>query len=377
VPRRAAALLLAAALLGCRVSEPPPVRYVPASFADLPDWPSADPRPALEAFRKSCAALRAVGARCARPGAATSAPRVRDEGARSAPLRFDDPAFCDSLARACATAAEAEAPDTASARAFFERHFVPHRVLGRDGAQGLFTGYYEPRLDASRNKRAGFTVPIYAKPREARDGATLPSRAEIESGTVARDWTVLFWAADPIDVFFLHVQGSGRLVLAEGGFARVSYAGNNGHGYVAIGRLMRERGLLPEGGTSMQAIRAWLRVNPEAGRALMQENPRYIFFAEIPERDGPKGQQGVPLTELASLAVDPAFIPMGLPLWLDTNWPAEKAKLLRLLVVAQDTGSAIKGAVRGDIFFGSGRLAPDYAGRMAERGSYFLLMPKR
>jgi membrane-bound lytic murein transglycosylase A len=300
-------------------------------------------------------------------------PEQRDQGA---PRRFDDAGFCDALAKVCAAAATAETPAAAAARAFFEAHFVPHRVVGRDGAQGLFTGYYEPRLDASRKKRPGFAVPIYAKPPDAREGATLPTRAEIENGTAGAGWTVLFWAADPIDVFFLHVQGSGRLVLAEGGFARVSYAGNNGHGYVAIGRLMRERGLLPEGGVSMQAIRAWLRANPEAGRALMQENPRYIFFAEIPEGDGPKGQQGVPLTEFASLAVDPAFIPMGLPLWLDTNWPAEKEKPMRLLVVAQDTGSAIRGAVRGDIFFGGGRDAPELAGRMAERGRYFLLLPK-
>ena len=187
---------------------------------------------------------------------------------------------------------------------------------------------------------------------------------------------MLFWAKDPVDVFTLHIQGSGRIALDDGRFTRVAYAGNNGQGYVAIGRVMRERRLLPADGTNMPAIQAWLRANPEAGRALMQENPRFIFFREVPDTEGTKGQLGVKLTALASLAVDRGFIPMGLPLWLDTNRPREKTKPLRLLVVAQDTGAAIKGPVRGDVFFGSDRPALEYAGHMAERGRYFLLLPK-
>jgi membrane-bound lytic murein transglycosylase A len=205
----------------------------------------------------------------------------------------------------------------------------------------------------------------------------LPTRAEIENGAAAKGWRVLFWAKDPVDVFTLHVQGSGRIVLPDGSLARVAYAGNNGHGYVAIGRLMRERNILPEGGAHMPAIQAWLRANPEAGRALMQENPRFIFFREVPDGGGTKGQLGVALTPLASLAVDPSFIPLGLPLWLDTTWPIEKDKPMRMLVVAQDTGAAIKGPVRGDVFFGGDRPAALYAGHMAQRGRYFLLLPKQ
>ena len=337
------------------MSEKAPIRYLPATFADLPGWQDADPRSALEAFRLGCKApFRAPGA----------------------PLPIDAAALGQAFAKACGAAAAAETPDTASARRFFEAQFTPYRVLGPDGPEGLFTGYYEPRLDASRRKRAGYAVPIYALPPDAKGGAVLAARAEIENGDAAKTWRVLFWAKDPVDVFTLHVQGSGRLELAEGGFVRVAYAGNNGHGYVAIGRLMRERGLLPADGVNMPAIQAWLRANPEAGRALVQENPRYIFFREVPDAEGTKGQLGVRLTELASLAVDPAFIPMGLPLWLDTNWPAEKQRKLRELVIAQDTGAAIKGPVRGDIFFGSGRQALHYAGHMAERGRYFLLLPK-
>lgn len=355
--RRGALACAAVLLAGCSgVSDKTPVRYLPANFADLPGWAESDPRAALEAFRLGC------------KSPAVSQPR--------APLPVDAAAYRESIAKACRAAADADAPDTASARRFFAQNFTPYRVLGPDGPEGLFTGYYEPRLDASRQKRAGFTVPIYGLPPEAKGGAVLAARAEIENGAAARSWPVLFWAKDPVDVFTLHIQGSGRIVLEDGRFARVSYAGNNGHGYVAIGRLMRERKLLPADGTNMPAIQAWLRANPEAGRALMQENPRFIFFREVPDDGGTKGQLGTKLTALASLAVDPAFIPLGLPLWLDTNWPAEKAKPMRLLVVAQDTGAAIKGPVRGDVFFGHGPLAPHHAGHMAERGRYFLLLPK-
>ncbi|HEY7609767.1 MAG TPA: MltA domain-containing protein [Alphaproteobacteria bacterium] len=339
------------------MSETTPVRYLPASFAELPGWHNADPRSALAAFSLGC-----------RSPSGLRAP--------SAPLPIAAAGLGEALTHICRVAAEIDAPDPAAARGFFEAHFAPYRVLGPDGPEGLFTGYYEPRLDASRAKRAGYAVPVYGLPPEAKAGAVLPARAAIENGAAARAWPVLFWAKDPVDVFTLHIQGSGRLELPNGRFARVAYAGNNGRGYVAIGRLMRERGLLPADGIDMPAIQAWLRANPEAGRALMRENPRYIFFREIPDAEGTRGQIGVRLTALASLAVDPAFIPLGLPLWLDTNWPADKAKPMRLLVVAQDTGGAINGPVRGDVFFGSDRRAGLDAGRMAERGRYFLLLPK-
>jgi membrane-bound lytic murein transglycosylase A len=358
--RRLAFAVAAALLAGCSgVSEKAPVRYLPAAFADLPGWAEADPRAALDAFRLGCPAL---SARKDSPGV---------------PLPLSAEALGQGLPEACRKAAPAQTPDAAAARRFFEENFAPYRVLGPDGPEGLFTGYYEPQLEASRRKRAGYTVPIYAMPPEAKPGAVLATRAEIEDGAAAKAWPVLFWAKDPVDVFTLHIQGSGRIALDDRRFTRVAYAGNNGQGYVAIGRVMRERGLLPADGTNMPAIQAWLRANPEAGRAVMQANPRFIFFREMPDGEGTKGQLGVKLTALASLAVDRGFIPMGLPLWLDTNWPREKTKPLRLLVVAQDTGAAIKGPVRGDVFFGSDRPAPEYAGHMAERGRYFLLLPKQ
>ena len=355
--RAGLALLAAAALLGCSGVSELPVRYLPASFAELPGWQDADPRLALEAFILGCKTRG--GARAA-----------------SAPLPVNAAALDEAVAEACRLAAKTNALDPAAARRYFETNFTPYRVLGPNGPEGLFTGYYEPRLDASRTKRASYAVPIYGLPPQAKSGAVLPARAEIESGAAGKRWPVLFWAKDPIDVFTLHIQGSGRLALPDGRFVRVSYAGNNGRDYVAIGRLMKERGLLPADGVTMPAIQAWLRANPEAGRALMQKNPRFIFFREVPDAEGTKGQLGVKLTALASLAVDPAFIPLGLPLWLDTNSPAEKAKPMRLLVVAQDTGGAIKGPIRGDVFFGNDHQAALDAGRMAERGRYFLLLPK-
>jgi membrane-bound lytic murein transglycosylase A len=356
--RTALALAAAAALAGCSgVSETLPVRYIPASFADLPGWQDADPR----------LALQALGLGCESPSGLP---------ASTAPVPMKAAALGATMASVCRAASEADALDDGAARRFFEAHFTPYRVHGPDGAEGLFTGYYEPRLDAARTKRGGYAVPIHGLPPGAKAGAALPARADIENGAAGRRWPVLFWARDPVDVFTLHIQGSGRLALPDGRFARVAYAGNNGRGYVAIGRLMKERGLLPADGVDMPAIQAWLRANPAAGRALMQENPRYIFFRQVHDAAGTRGQLGVKLTAHASLAVDPAFVPLGLPLWLDTNWPADRAKPMRLLVVAQDTGGAIKGPVRGDIFFGSDRGAGLDAGRMAERGRYFLLLPK-
>lgn len=339
---------LALVLTGCAAPSDRAARYEPVPFAELRGWPPVDPRPALRAFGRSCKQLTAA-----------------------ASLGRDWRAACAEAEELTVTAA-ADAPII---QGFFGRAFEPHRVIGPDGPNGLFTGYYEPELRAARSKRPGYEVPIYAPPPGSSE--KLPARAEIESGIVAKDWTVLFWAADPVDVFTLHIQGSGRLALAEGGFTRIAFAGHNGYDYVAIGRIMRERHLLPPERSDMPAIRAWLRANPAAGLALMRENPRFIFFRELGDRGGPVGQSGVALTPMVSLAVDPRFIPLGALLWLDSNWPGAAARPLRTLTVAQDTGGAINGAVRGDLFWGTGESALAQAGIMSERGRYYLLLPRR
>ena len=200
------------------------------------------------------------------------------------------------------------------------------------------------------------------------------TRAQIAEGALAERDLELIWSDDPVDVFFLHVQGSGVVELPDGGTQRVGYAANNGHDFTAIGRELIRSGALDGQSMSMQAIRDWLRAHPERADDLMRRNARYIFFREI-HGPGPIGAQGVALTAGRSLAVDPSFLPLGAPLYLSTTYPATDEPLNRLMV-AQDTGGAIKGPVRGDFFWGSGESALAQAGRMKQEGRYWLLLPK-
>jgi membrane-bound lytic murein transglycosylase A len=203
-----------------------------------------------------------------------------------------------------------------------------------------------------------------------------PTRSEIDAGALAGKGSELLWVDDAVDAFFLHVQGSGRVVMENGQLVRLGFAGRNGHPYVAIGRELISRGAIPRERMSMQAIRAWLKANPGEASEVMALNPSFIFFRII-DGEGPIGAEGVPLTPGRSLAVDPAFVPLGLPIWLDTTDPLKPEQPLRRLVVAQDTGSAIKGPVRGDLFWGFGETAAAKAGSMNQRGRYFLLLPRK
>ncbi len=267
-------------------------------------------------------------------------------------------------------------------------------VAGPDGSDGLFTGYYEPELRGSRKRTAAYTVPLYRQPPDLVkvetegetqvgrmvDGRLRPyhTRKAIDGGVLAGQGLELLWLADPIDAFFLQAQGSGRVRLSDGGSLRVGYAASNGLPPTIIGRVLVERGELTKEAATMQTVRQWLRDRPAEATALMQMNARYIFFREIPG-DGPLGALGVALTPGRSLAVDPKRLPLGAPLWLDTTYPTgtpEAGQPLRRLVVAQDTGGAIKGAVRGDLYWGSGEDALRYAGPMKQRGRYYLLLPK-
>jgi membrane-bound lytic murein transglycosylase A len=203
-----------------------------------------------------------------------------------------------------------------------------------------------------------------------------PARAEIAAGALDGRAPVIAWAADPIDVFFMEIQGSGRLVFDDGRALHVSYVAQNGHPYVAIGREFIARGILPRDQVSMQSIRAWLQANPgPAAAEMMNSNPSYVFFRALDD-DGPIGAQGVPLTPGRSLAVDRKFLPFGLPIWLDADDPLDPAQRVRRLVVAQDTGGAIRGPVRGDVFWGAGAEAAEKAGRMRSAGRYWLLLPR-
>ncbi len=208
------------------------------------------------------------------------------------------------------------------------------------------------------------------------DGALRPyyRRAEVDDGALDGRGLELLWVDDPVDAFFLQIQGSGRVRLAEGGWVRVGFAGHNGHPYRSIGRVLIERGELDAESASLDGIRAWLRDHPEQARALMAENARYVFFRELPG-DGPVGAEGTVLTPGRSLAVDRRFVPLGVPVWVDAADPAGRAAPVRRLLVAQDTGGAIRGPVRGDLYWGTGEAAGRIAGRMRHRGTYYLLLP--
>lgn len=300
----------------------------------------------------------------------------------------------------CRAAAALNAPDDATARAFFEQWFQPHRVHATDGgATGLITGYFEPILHGSRARDARFRYPIRTRPSDlvVVDLAALhpelrgktvrgrlvgnrvvpyPARAEIDAQAPGDD-AVLLWVDDPYALFFLHIQGSGRVVLPDGETVAVGYADQNGHPYVALGKCLIDRGLMSAEAVTLPALRAWLQAHPDSARDLMNCNPSYVFFTEraLPAGTGPIGSMQAPLTPMRSVAVDPTFIALATPLWLATDHPQTRAPLRRL-VFAQDTGGAIRGPVRADLFCGSGEGAEQLAGTLKQSGELFALLPR-
>ena len=303
------------------------------TFQELPGWDQDDHAAALAAFLVSC-----------------------DD--------FEDPEW----QAICALARETTAP-----KAFFELLFRPVLVGGE--ATALFTGSFEPELDGSRTPSGPYRFPIYRKPPEVQAGQQWHSRAEIEErGLLAGRGLEIAWVDDPVEVFFLQIQGSGRIRLTDGSVIRVGYGGHNGHNYRSVGQEMIARGLLGPHEGSAEAIRAWVRRNPAQGQALLRLNPSYVFFREIrdlPAESGPLGAMLRPITPLRSVAVDPAFYPLGAPVWVEKGGEGP----LNRLMVAQDTGSAIKGVQRADIFYGTGETAGRVAGRVKDPGRMVVLLP--
>ena len=350
---------------------PPPVALPAAPFAVskwemLPDWQTTDLQPAWVAFLQSCRALK---------------------------NKPDWQAIC-------ARTVELAQPDNAVLRAFFEEGFTPYQVFNPDGSsQGLVTGYYEPKLAGSRIRTKRFRYPLYAVPDDLLTidlGEAYPqlkhlrlrgrlqgkrivpyyNRAEIETGKAALQGRELFWADNAVDLFFLQIQGSGRIELPDGNLVKVGYAEQNGHSYISIGKRLVETGELKLEEASMQGIKDWAERYPEKLDALLAQNPSYVFFRELPNGlSAPLGALGVPLTETYSIAVDPRTIPLGAPVFLATTYP-NTAEPLNRLVLAQDTGGAIKGAVRADFFWGFGEQAGTQAGRMKQSGQMWVLFPK-
>lgn len=256
-------------------------------------------------------------------------------------------------------------PPPGEGRDWIEGAFTP--VLIEDGAPALFTGYFEPELDARRSPAPGFPVPLYALPP---GGCTLSRREIEETGALAGH--EIAWLADPVDAFFLQVQGSGRLRLDDGTMMRVGFAGRNGHPYASVGRILVERGEVPAEDISPEAIRDWIAAHPDTGHELLWQNPSFVFFrerTEVPAEDGPIGTMGRSITALRSVAVDPATTPLGSFVWV------ERAGATGRLMVAQDTGSAIRGAQRADIFVGTGQAAGRAAGAIRDGGRMIALLP--
>ncbi|MCL4724663.1 MAG: MltA domain-containing protein [Rhodocyclaceae bacterium] len=311
---------------------------------------------------------------------------------------------CGALAkqpawREACEAARALPAENAALRAFFETRFRPWRVVNPDeSTEGLVTGYYEPLLRGSRERSKSFSHALYGVPddllvvdlgelypelknfrlRGRLDGRRVVPywpRAELTPQSAALAGKALLWVADPVELFFLQVQGSGRVELPDGRRVRVGYADQNGHPYQSIGRWLVEQGELKLDDASMQGIQAWARANPKRLNELLNVNPSFVFFRELPDNGGgPPGALGVPLTPGRSIAVDPRAVPLGAPVFLATTLPAS-AQPMRRLVLAQDTGGAIKGAVRADFFWGFGAEAGAQAGRMRQKGEMWVLLP--
>ena len=301
-------------------------------------------------------------------------------------------------ASVCDEARNVPAGNRNRARYFFESQFLAFELRDRNARAGLMTGYYEAALNGSWQPQGTYHVPILSRPsdlvsidlgrwREEWRGTQIggrldgqqfvpfPTRAEIEDGALDGRQLAILYVDDPIDAFVLHIQGSGRVRMADGGEVRLGYAGRNGHPYYAIGRELVARGILSLDAVSMPAIRAWLEANPTAGRQVMRLNKSYIFFRVL-SGPGPLGAMGAPLTPERSIAVDPAFVPLGAPVFVSFAHPVDRGRRVNRLAVAQDTGSAIKGPLRADFFWGHGDAAEYAAGVMRENGRFVLLLPK-
>jgi len=335
-----------------------------AAWSDLPGWGEDSALDAFATFLHGCAALK-------------NKPEWQ---------------------KTCADAADT-GRDDASLRRFFETGFTPYAVVNPDGsAEGTITGYYEPLLHGSRKPSPQYRYPVFGVPddllvvdlgevypdlknlrlRGRVDGRRVVpyySRADIEAGKSGAVGREILWVDDPVDLFFLQIQGSGRVALDGGEVVRVSYAEQNGYPYRSVGRLLVERGELTLDQASMQGIKAWGTRNPDKLPELLNNNASYVFFRELPvDPSGPPGALGVSLSAGRSLAVDPRAVPLGAPVFLSTTWPNSTLPLNRLMV-AQDTGGAIKGAVRADFFWGSGDDGAAQAGRMRQSGRMWVLLP--
>lgn len=353
----AVAGLLAACAGGLGGSMEKRVAMAPISFSEIVGWGDDKQSEALTAFRRSCPKL-------------TSGPETKiatDGGSKTiTPAEWKQ--ICDA-------AGAVKAGDDRGARLFFEENFRPLLVQ----APGKFTGYFEPEMRGSRVPSRIFTVPIYRRPTDLTD-APYYTRAEIELGALKGKGLEIAWVQDPVALFEVQVQGSGRVNLAEGGALTLGFDGSNNRPYTAIGTVLVEMGVMRKDDVTWPAIRDWLRRNPQQARDVMRKNERYIFFKDT-RSQSTSGSEGVALTAQRSMAVDITITPYGTPIWIDTTRPVVRkpgaTEPYRRLTIAQDSGTAIQGPARGDVFFGGGTQAADWAGRMVSEGRAIVLVPNK
>jgi len=353
----AAAGLLAACAGSVGGSTEQRVAMAPISFNEIAGWAEDKHGEALVAFRRSCPKL-------------TSGPdtRIATDGGAKTITAAEWKRICDS-------AGAVKAGDDRAARTFFEENFRPLVVQ----APGKFTGYFEPEMRGSRAPSRLFTVPVYRRPPDLTDKPYY-TRAEIEQGVLKGKGLEIAWVQDSVALFEVQVQGSGRIHLAEGGVLSIGFDGSNNRPYTAIGTVLVEMGVMKKEAVTWPAIRDWLKRNPQQARDVMRKNERYIFFKDTKSASA-SGAEGVPLTAQRSLAVDITLTPFGTPIWIDTQRPVARkpgaVEPYRRLMVAQDSGAAIQGPARGDVFFGGSAQAADWAGRMNSDGRAIVLVPNK
>jgi membrane-bound lytic murein transglycosylase A len=380
------------ARLAPRAPKAAELALTPVRWSDIDGWRRDDTRPALVAFRRSCEEILKKP-----PATPMGGSTLKGAAAYRTVGDWQD---------VCGAAQAITFINADGARNWFERYFTPYAASNAGEREGLFTGYYEPEIKGSPTRTAEFTVPLLKRPDdlvtvdlgEFRDslkgqriagrvdeGSLHPysTREQIRRGALDDAKLALAWVKDPVDAFFLEIQGSGRIKMPDRSVVRLGYDAQNGWPYVAIGRVLREMGALDKSNISMRTIREWLNSHPDEADAVMDQNTSYIFFKALDPADaalGPNGAEGVPLSPGRSLAVDRKFHALGVPMFLDTTLPLDEAgtpgQLFERLMVAQDTGGAINGPVRGDVFFGSGDEAAKFAGRMKQIGRIYVLLPR-
>jgi membrane-bound lytic murein transglycosylase A len=369
MPPRAAltgTLLAAALAVSCPAAAGAPLKLRHAAvthttFAALAGWTEDDQAAAFGAFLKSCSAIR--------------------HGTKA--MRAARPVY-GGLFEVCRRAVAAGTLDRTQARRFFEDNFTPMRIAPAGGTDGFFTGYYETEVEGSRFPSDTYSVPLYRIPAKFAGRSKVFAqldRSEIEDGALAGKGLEICWVKDPIDAFFAQIQGSTRVKLDTGQLLRLNYIASNGLPYTPVGRFLIDRGIIAREDMSMDRIRAWMEANPVEAKELRRKNRSFVFFTEtaLEADDECIGAQGVPLTALRSLAVDKKIHVYGTPIWIDAQLPIQSEKpetAFRHLMVAQDTGSAIVGPARADIYFGHGEDISHIAGRIKQHGQFVMLVPK-